>query len=98
MSTFFRLLTIWIIFQVNAYLERKSLSHSFNDTKTSIKQLHQIANAIVIVIMIIVILLVLRIATSHVILLLSSQLVLESFIFWNSCKTVIFLSFKLALS
>lgn len=73
---------------VNVYLERKSLAHSLNDTKTAVKQLHQIANAIVSVIMIIVILLVLGIATSHVILLVSSQLVLAGFIFGNTCKTV----------
>lgn len=73
---------------VNVYLERKSLAHSLNDTKTAVKQLHQIANAIVTVIMIIIILLVLGIATSHVILLVSSQLVLAGFIFGNTCKTV----------
>lgn len=73
---------------MNVYLERKSLAHSLNDTKTALKQLHQIANAIVTVIMIIVILLVLGIATSHVILLVSSRLVLAGFIFGNTYKTV----------
>nr|BAV53889.1 mechanosensitive channels of small conductance-like [Chamaecyparis obtusa] len=73
---------------VNVYLERKSLAHSLNDTKTAIKQLHQIANAVVSIVITVVILLVMGIATTHVIVLVSSQLVLAGFIFGNTCKTI----------
>lgn len=50
--------------------------------------MHQIANLIIIALMIIVILLVPGIATSHVIFLVSSQLVLANFVFKNTCKTI----------
>ncbi|GLJ11654.1 hypothetical protein SUGI_0173680 [Cryptomeria japonica] len=73
---------------VNVYLERKSLAHSLNDTKTAIKQLHQIANAVVSIVITVVVLLVMGIATTHVIVLVSSQLVLVGFIFGNTCKTI----------
>eukprot|EP01018_Ginkgo_biloba_P007433 Gb_31299 [translate_table: standard] len=73
---------------VNVYIERKSLAHSLNDTKTAVDQLHRIATAVVIVIIIVVSLLVLGIATTHVIVLVSSQLLLVGFMFGNTCKTV----------
>uniref|UniRef100_A0A0D6QRW5 Mechanosensitive ion channel protein n=1 Tax=Araucaria cunninghamii TaxID=56994 RepID=A0A0D6QRW5_ARACU len=73
---------------VNVYLERKSLAHSLNDAKTAVKQLHQIINGVVIIIITVVVLFVLGIATTHVIVLLSSQLVLAGLIFGNTCKTI----------
>lgn len=73
---------------VQAYVERKSLAHSLNDTKTAVHQLHKIASAIVIVVIVVVSLLVMGLATSKVILVVTSQLLLAGFVFQNSCKTV----------
>lgn len=61
--------------------------HYSSDPKTVVNQLHQIVNVIVTVVMIMVILLLPGIATSHVILLVSSQLVLAGFICGNTYKT-----------
>ncbi|KAK2999254.1 hypothetical protein RJ639_023867 [Escallonia herrerae] len=73
---------------VHAYVERKALAHSLNDTKTAVHQLHRLASAIVIVIIIVVSLLVLGLATTKVIFLVTSQLLLVGFMFQNTCKTM----------
>ncbi|KAI6706284.1 hypothetical protein NL676_009246 [Syzygium grande] len=73
---------------VHAYFERKALAHSLNDTKTAVQQLHKLASAIVVVIIIIVSLLVLGLATTKVIFVVTSQLLLVGFMFQNTCKTV----------
>ncbi|KAI3418628.1 Mechanosensitive ion channel protein [Psidium guajava] len=73
---------------VHAYFERKALAHSLNDTKTAVQQLHKLASAIVAVIIIVVSLLVLGLATSKVIFVVTSQLLLVGFMFQNTCKTV----------
>ncbi|KAF8380781.1 hypothetical protein HHK36_028275 [Tetracentron sinense] len=73
---------------VRAYIERKSLGHSLNDTKTAVQQLHKLASAIVIVIIIVVSLLVMGLATTKVILVVTSQLLLVGFMFQNTCKTM----------
>ncbi|KAF8660735.1 hypothetical protein HU200_057477 [Digitaria exilis] len=73
---------------VKAYLDRKSLAHSLNDTKTAVMQLHNLISVIVIVIIIIVTLLLMGIATTKILLVISSQLVVVVFIFGNACKTV----------
>ncbi|KAF5938960.1 hypothetical protein HYC85_023219 [Camellia sinensis] len=73
---------------VRAYLERKALAHSLNDTKTAVHQLHKLASAIVSVIIIVVSLLVTGLATTKVLLFVVTQLVLVGFMFQNSCKTV----------
>ncbi|KAH0469992.1 hypothetical protein IEQ34_001550 [Dendrobium chrysotoxum] len=72
---------------VKAYLDRKSLAHSLNDTKTAINQLHKLLSTIVIVLMIIITVLIMGFATTKVLVLISSQLLLVGFIFTNSCKT-----------
>ncbi|XP_031497075.1 mechanosensitive ion channel protein 10 isoform X2 [Nymphaea colorata] len=73
---------------VNAYLERKSLAHSLNDTKTAVKQLHKLANCMVILVNLVVWLLFMGFATSKVLLFISSQLLLLGFMFGNTCKII----------
>lgn len=73
---------------MKAYLDRKSLAHSLNDTKTAVKQLHKLASVMVIVVIIIVMLLLLGFATTQVLVFISSQLLLVVFMFGNTCKTV----------
>ncbi|KAK9911500.1 hypothetical protein M0R45_035407 [Rubus argutus] len=75
----------WVVY---AYIERRALAHSLNDTKTAVHQLHKLASALVIVITTIVSLLVMGLATSKVIFLVTSQLLLVGFMFQNMCKTM----------
>ncbi|XP_010917159.1 mechanosensitive ion channel protein 10 [Elaeis guineensis] len=72
---------------VKAYLDRKSLAHSLNDTKTAVSQLHKLAIAVVIVIIVIITLLLMGLATTKVLVFISSQLLLVGFMFGNTCKT-----------
>jgi len=85
-----RLFAFLILFyyQVKAYLDRKSLAHSLNDTKTAVMQLHNLISVIVIIIIIIVTLLLMGIATTKILVVISSQLLVVVFIFGNACKTV----------
>lgn len=76
------------LLQVRAYLERKALAHALNDTKTAVQQLHKIASVIVIVIIIVMSLLVMGVATTKVVFVVTSQLVLAGFMFGNTCKTI----------
>ncbi|KAH9295981.1 hypothetical protein KI387_039569, partial [Taxus chinensis] len=78
-------LTNWV---VNVYVARKSLSHSLNDSKTAVKQLHRLINAVVIIIVVMLSLVLLGIATSHAIVIILSQLLLVAFMFGNTCKTI----------
>ncbi|KAI4353770.1 hypothetical protein L6164_002698 [Bauhinia variegata] len=73
---------------VHAYIERKALAHSLNDTKTAVHQLHKLASAVVVVIITVVSLLVMGLATTKVIFVVTSQLLLVGFMFQNMCKTV----------
>ncbi|GAB4834814.1 hypothetical protein Ancab_033082 [Ancistrocladus abbreviatus] len=73
---------------VRAYFERKSLAHSLNDTKTAVQQLHKLASAVVFVIIVVVFLLVMGVATTKVIAVVLTQLVLLGFMFQNMCKTI----------
>ncbi|XP_024536127.1 mechanosensitive ion channel protein 5 [Selaginella moellendorffii] len=75
----------WVI---SVYRERRSLALSLNDTKTAVDKLHHIINAVTGVVIVIIWLLVLGIATSHLLIFASSQLLLIVFIFGNTCKTV----------
>ncbi|OAY71207.1 Mechanosensitive ion channel protein 10 [Ananas comosus] len=72
---------------VKAYLDRKSLAHSLNDTKTAVRQLHKLTTIIVVIVIIIVMLLMMGIATTKVIVVISSQLLVVVFMFGNTCKT-----------
>ncbi|TKW20400.1 hypothetical protein SEVIR_4G085400v4 [Setaria viridis] len=73
---------------VKAYLDRKSLAHSLNDTKTAVMQLHNLISVIVVIIIIIITLLLMGIATTKILVVISSQLLVVVFIFGNACKTV----------
>ncbi|CAL1385588.1 unnamed protein product [Linum trigynum] len=73
---------------VQAYVERKALAHSLNDTKTAVHQLHKLASAIAMVIIAVMSLLVMGLATTKVLLVVTSQLLLVGFMFQNTCKTM----------
>ncbi|KAF6140559.1 hypothetical protein GIB67_035586 [Kingdonia uniflora] len=73
---------------VKVYLERKSLAHSLNDTKTAVKQLNNIMSAVILIVIIIVGLLITGIATVQVFVFISSQTLLIAFMFGNTAKTI----------
>ncbi|KAM7277238.1 hypothetical protein ACFE04_019104 [Oxalis oulophora] len=73
---------------VKVYLERKSLAHSLNDTKTAIEELNKLVSALVLLVSIIVWLLVMGFLTYKVLLVISSQLLVVVFMFGNTAKTV----------
>ncbi|CAN1281514.1 Mechanosensitive ion channel protein 10 [Linum perenne] len=77
--------TTWV---VKVYNGRRTLAHALKDTKTAVKQLNKLVMGIVIVVAIIIWLLLLEIATTKVIVFLSSQLLLAAFMFGNTCKTI----------
>lgn len=74
--------------QVRVYNGRKALAHSLNDTKTAVKQLHKLVTGILVVLTIIIWLLMMEIATTKVLVFLSSQLVAAAFVFGSTCKTI----------
>lgn len=74
--------------QVNVYLERKSLAHSLNDTKTAIDELNKLISVVVIVVIIIVWLLMMGFLTTQILVFISSQLLLSAFMFGNTAKMV----------
>ncbi|ONK66131.1 uncharacterized protein A4U43_C06F4460 [Asparagus officinalis] len=71
---------------VKAYLDRRSLALSLQDTKTAVNQLHKLATAIVIIAVLVITLILTGIATTEVLVFISSQLLLVVFMFGNSCK------------
>ncbi|XVE70686.1 hypothetical protein DITRI_Ditri10aG0090300 [Diplodiscus trichospermus] len=73
---------------VNVYLERKSLAHSLNDTKTAIEELNKLISVILFVVIIIVWLLMMGFLTTKILVFISSQLLLVAFMFGNTAKTV----------
>ncbi|CAI9270425.1 unnamed protein product [Lactuca saligna] len=72
---------------VNVFRERRALALSLNDTKTAVNKLHQMLNMAVGLIIIVIWLLILKVATTHFLIFLSSQLLLVVFVFGNTCKT-----------
>ncbi|KAK1413834.1 hypothetical protein QVD17_29570 [Tagetes erecta] len=72
---------------VNVYKERKFLALSLNDTKTAIEELNKLVSGLVLFVLIIVWLLLMGIATTEVLLFISSQLLLGVFMFGTSAKT-----------
>lgn len=74
--------------QVKAYLDRKSLAHTLNDTKTAIEELNRLISGIVIVVAVIVGLLIMGLLTTQILVFISSQLLLVAFMFGNTAKTV----------
>ncbi|XP_060178661.1 mechanosensitive ion channel protein 6-like [Lycium barbarum] len=79
-----RALKNWV---VNAFRERRALALSLNDTKTAVRKLHQMLNVLVAVIILVIWLLILRVATTHFLVLMSSQVLLVVFMFGNAAKT-----------
>ncbi|XP_009796800.1 mechanosensitive ion channel protein 6 [Nicotiana tabacum] len=79
-----RALKTWV---VNAFRERRALALSLNDTKTAVKKLHHMLNVLVAVIIVVIWLLILRVANTHFLVLMSSQVLLVVFMFGNSAKT-----------
>ncbi|KAE8654616.1 hypothetical protein F3Y22_tig00117048pilonHSYRG01058 [Hibiscus syriacus] len=77
--------TNWVI---KVYQDRKTLAHALSDTKTAIKQLNKLVTVILIIVTIVIWVLLMEIATTKVLFLLSSQLVVAVFIFGNTCKTM----------
>ncbi|CAM0908102.1 unnamed protein product [Alopecurus aequalis] len=75
-------------FVVKAYLDRKSLALSLNDTKTAVSELRNLVRGVIIIIMSIITLVLMGIATTKVLVVISSQLLVVAFIFGNACKTV----------
>lgn len=73
---------------VNAFRERRALALTLNDTKTAVNKLHRMLNFVVAIIILVIWLLILGIATSKIILFVTSQLVLVAFVFGNTCKTI----------
>ncbi|XP_008791431.2 mechanosensitive ion channel protein 10-like [Phoenix dactylifera] len=73
---------------VRAYRERKSLAHSLNDTKTAVQQLHKLASAVVSVIILMISLLVMGVATTKLLLVVTSQLLVAGFMFKNMVKII----------
>ncbi|CAA2957238.1 mechanosensitive ion channel 10-like [Olea europaea subsp. europaea] len=73
---------------VKVYKDRKALAHALNDAKTGVEELNKLVSGILIVISIIIWLLLTGIATTRVIVFLSSQLVVVAFMFGNTCKTI----------
>lgn len=73
---------------MKVYLERKSLAHSLNDTKTAVRQLNKLASGAVIIIVFVIWLLLMQFATTKILVFVSSQLLLVVFMFGNTCKTI----------
>lgn len=73
---------------MNVYLERKSLAHSLNDTKTAIEELNKLGSGIVLIVALIVGLLLMGFLTTQILVFISSQLLLVAFMFGNTAKTV----------
>jgi small-conductance mechanosensitive channel len=63
-----------------------SLAQSLNDTKTAVNELHRIVSVVVAIIIITVWLLMLGIASTKVLLLTGTQLLLLGFMFGNTLK------------
>ncbi|KAK8261365.1 hypothetical protein V6Z11_D13G182300 [Gossypium hirsutum] len=73
---------------VNAFRERRALAFTLNDTKTAVNRLHRMVDILVGIIIVVIWLLILEIASSKVLVFISSQLLLVAFVFGNTCKTV----------
>ncbi|KAI5334058.1 hypothetical protein L3X38_024191 [Prunus dulcis] len=66
---------------VNVYLERKSLAHSLNDTKTAIEELNRLASGLLLLVILIVWLLLMGLLTTNILAFISSQLLLVVFVY-----------------
>ncbi|KAG5406360.1 hypothetical protein IGI04_012479 [Brassica rapa subsp. trilocularis] len=73
---------------VNAFRERRALTLTLNDTKTAVNKLHHMINIVTAIVIAVISLVLLEIASSKILLFVSSQVVLLAFIFGNTVKTV----------
>ncbi|KAI7750645.1 hypothetical protein M8C21_012691 [Ambrosia artemisiifolia] len=73
---------------VSVYRERKALALTLNDTKSAVNKLHRMVNVLVLLVILVICLVILNIATTKVLVLFSSQLLVVAFIFGNTCKTI----------
>ncbi|CDY67093.1 BnaCnng53480D [Brassica napus] len=73
---------------VNAFRERRALTLTLNDTKTAVNKLHHMINIVTAIVIAVIWLVLLEIASSKILLFVSSQVVLLAFIFGNTVKTV----------
>ena len=73
---------------MDAYKDRKSLANSFKSTKTAIDELDKILTGITVVAVILVWLLLIELVTTKVIIFIASQILLVTFMFGNTCKSV----------
>lgn len=73
---------------MNAFRERKALAFSLNDTKTAVNKLHNMVNVLVGIIIVIISLVILGLTSRQLLVTVSSQLVVVTFIFGNTCKTI----------
>ncbi|WCJ29356.1 Mechanosensitive ion channel protein 10 [Euphorbia peplus] len=73
---------------VKVYKDRKALAHALSDTKTAVRQLGKLVTGILLIVCIIIWLLLMEIATTKVLVLISSQLIVAVFVFGNTCKTI----------
>ncbi|KAL8098409.1 mechanosensitive ion channel protein 8-like [Apium graveolens] len=73
---------------VNAFRERKALAFSLNDTKTAVNKLHTMVNVLVGIVIGIISLIILGVTSRQFLVTVSSQLVVVTFIFGNTCKTI----------
>ncbi|KAJ9128930.1 hypothetical protein P3X46_034320 [Hevea brasiliensis] len=85
------------LFEGASETKRRALALTLNDTKTAVNKLHQVVNVVVGVIILVIWLLILGIATSKFVMFMGSQIVVVSFIFGNTARTlfesIIFLFF-----
>ncbi|XP_022732422.1 LOW QUALITY PROTEIN: mechanosensitive ion channel protein 10-like [Durio zibethinus] len=77
--------TNWVI---KVYNDQKTLAHALSDTKTAVKQLNKLVTVVLIIVTVIIWLLLTEIATTKVLVLISSQLVVAVFMFGNTCKNI----------
>lgn len=73
---------------MKVYQERRALAHALSDTKTAVKQLNKLISGLLVVVTLVVWLLLMEIATTKLLLFLSSQLLLAGFMFSNTCKNI----------
>lgn len=75
-------------FKVEAFKERRYILCSLNDAKTAVEELHRLMNVLVSLLILILWLFLFEIQISHLLVLVSSQLLVMGFIFGNTCRTV----------
>ncbi|VFQ67799.1 unnamed protein product [Cuscuta campestris] len=68
--------------------ERRALALTLDDTKTTVKKLHQMVTVLVAVIIFLISLVILGFVTGRDLMYISSQVVIMTFIFGNQCKNV----------